>query len=183
MEPEVERAHDELIQRHAPGLLATARRFLHSEKDARDAVQEVLLRALDDIPGLKQPKEKLDAWLHGDVVDVCLRKLRDEPGAPEPEIEHLLPRFDEKGGRIEPTPKAVPAPAQRPEPSQLVRASIAQLPEIYRIVLLLRDVEGLSTDETAEALGLDANAVKIRLHRARQAMLTLMRPHLAEAAS
>jgi RNA polymerase sigma-70 factor (ECF subfamily) len=59
-----------------------------------------------------------------------------------------------------------------------VRAAIARLPDSYRIVLLLRDIEELSTEETAAALRVNANTVKIRLHRARQALLKLLKPEL-----
>ena len=62
-----------------------------------------------------------------------------------------------------------------------MRASIDQLPESYRTVLLLRDIEELDTQETARLLELSPNAVKIRLHRARQALRGLLAPHLEEA--
>ena len=66
---------------------------------------------------------------------------------------------------------------QRAETRILVRRTIDHLPESYRTVLLLRDIEQLDTDETAAMLGITANAVKIRLHRARQALRTLLDPH------
>jgi RNA polymerase sigma-70 factor (ECF subfamily) len=59
-----------------------------------------------------------------------------------------------------------------------VRAAIDRLPDSYRTVLLLRDIEELSTEETARALGVNANTVKIRLHRARQALVKLLTPHM-----
>ncbi len=58
---------------------------------------------------------------------------------------------------------------------QVVRAAIAELPDTHRAVLILRDIEDLSTEEAAASLGITANAVKIRLHRARQALATLVR--------
>ncbi len=61
--------------------------------------------------------------------------------------------------------------------------SIDQLPESYRNVLLLRDIEELDTEETAEAMGISPGAVKTRLHRARQALRGLLAPHLEEAAA
>ena len=67
---------------------------------------------------------------------------------------------------------------QRTELAGIVRAAIDQLPDTYREVLLLRDIEELSTDEAAEALGVTPNAVKIRLHRARQALRTLLDPYM-----
>jgi len=67
---------------------------------------------------------------------------------------------------------------QRQETRALVRRCIDYLPESYRTVLLLRDIEELDTEETADLLGLTPNAVKIRLHRARQALRTLLEPEL-----
>jgi RNA polymerase sigma-70 factor, ECF subfamily len=57
-----------------------------------------------------------------------------------------------------------------------VRSQIDRLPETYRTVLLLRDIEEMSTEEVADALGISPNAVKVRLHRARQALRTLLDP-------
>ena len=69
----------------------------------------------------------------------------------------------------------------RRELSDLLVRSIGELPESYRNVLLLRDIEELDTDETAEAMGISPGAVKTRLHRARQALRGLLAPHLEEA--
>ena len=63
---------------------------------------------------------------------------------------------------------------------KVVRDAIARLPENFRIVLTLRDIEGLSTEESAQALGIRPEAAKMRLHRARQALRTLLGPHFAE---
>jgi RNA polymerase sigma-70 factor (ECF subfamily) len=65
------------------------------------------------------------------------------------------------------------------ESRALVRQSIDRLPEDHRVVLLLRDIENLSTEETAIVLGISAGAVKTRLHRARQALRTLLDPHFS----
>jgi len=65
----------------------------------------------------------------------------------------------------------------------IVREAIDRLPDSYRAVLLLRDIEELSTEETAQSLGVTANAVKIRLHRARQALRGLLEPHFRGAVS
>jgi len=69
---------------------------------------------------------------------------------------------------------------QRQETRALVRGCIDRLPESYRVVLLLRDIEELDTEETARLLDISPNAVKIRLHRARQALRTLLDPHFRE---
>ena len=63
---------------------------------------------------------------------------------------------------------------QQSETRELVRRMIDQLPDTYRVVLLMRDIEEMSTEETATALGITATAVKVRLHRARQALRALL---------
>src|SRR5919198_6216401 len=105
------------------------------------------------------------------------RKRRAE----EP-IEDLLPRFDAEGRRIGAvTPWETPSDVllERHETRAMVRRCIDRLPERYRTVLLLRDIEELDTQEAADALGVTLNTVKIRLHRARQALRTLLDPELA----
>ena len=67
---------------------------------------------------------------------------------------------------------------ERMQLCERVRASIDELPDTYREVLLLRDIEELSTDEAAALLGVTPNAVKIRLHRARQALRTMLDPYM-----
>lgn len=108
-------------------------------------------------------------------------RLRARRARPEASIEDLLPKFvGDDGHHADP-----PAPwdetadvaLERRETRQLVRAAIERLPETYRTILVLRDVEGLSTDEAAEVLGVTPNAVKVRLHRAHQALRTLLDPY------
>ena len=113
-------------------------------------------------------------------------KLRTRRRKPEQSIEDLLPAFQPDGHHVErfqawnePADLAV----SRAEVSAIVRKAIDQLPDGYRIVLLLRDIEEKDTAETAAILGLTPNAVKIRLHRARQALRTLLDPHFRSQAS
>jgi RNA polymerase sigma-70 factor (ECF subfamily) len=92
----------------------------------------------------------------------------------------LLPTFLEDGHHTEQFSRAdLPADEilVRAEAKAAVRACIEQLPERYRSILVLRDIEDVSTTEVAEMLGVTPNAVKIRLHRARQALTTLLRRH------
>ncbi len=179
MQPEDEAAQGELVRQHGARMLASARRILQSEPEARDAVQEAFLRGFAETSPL-DPAERVAGRLQALLIEVSLAKLRAQPGAPEAAIEELLPHFDPKGQRIEAASE--PLPARRREPNELVRGVIAQLPEIYRIALLLRDVEGLSAQEAARALGIEESAAKMRLHRARQAMLTLLQRRLAGGA-
>ena len=172
-------AYEILLRLHTGRMLAVARRFLSSEEDARDAVQEAFVsafRAIDRFEG----EARLSTWLHRIVVNACLMKLRTRRRKPEESIEDLLPRFRENGHLADlPTGwrEGADALLERDETKSLVRAAIERLPEGYRTVLLLRDIEEYDTEQAALALGLSRAAVKTRLHRARQALRQLLDPH------
>ncbi len=172
------RAFETLVRSQAPRLLAVARRMLGSEADAQDAVQETFINAfkcLDSFEGSCQ----LSTWLHRITVNVALMKLRARGRKPEQSIEDLLPTFLEDGHHARHPPDWRPdalALLEHREQREFVRACITQLPESYRTVLILRDIEELDTDEAAEMLGVTPNVVKVRLHRARQALRTLLEP-------
>lgn len=178
-----EAAYEALVRTHGPRLLAVARRFLRSEEDARDAVQDAFLsafRAVDDFQG----GARLSTWLHRIVVNAALMKLRTRRRKPEQPIEELLPSFLEDGHMAAPASpwrSEEMDPVERRELSRLLSDAIEALPESYRNVLLLRDIEDLDTEETARAMGISPGAVKTRLHRARQALRGLLEPHLREA--
>jgi RNA polymerase sigma-70 factor, ECF subfamily len=169
-----------LVRTHMPALLRVARRFMRSEEDARDAVQDAFVSAFRGIDKFES-NAKLSTWLHRIVVNACLMRLRSQKRRPEEDIEEYLPRFHEDGHRIEssePWSESADAILQRAEIRDVVRSAIDQLPDTHREVLLLRDIEELSTDEAAEILHVTPNAVKVRLHRARQALRTLLDPYM-----
>ncbi len=173
------RAYEALVRRHAGSLLVTARRILQHEEDAQEAVQDAFLsafRGLDAFAG----NSRLTTWLHRIAINASLNKLRRRQRKPERSIEDLLPRFEQDGHLAEPAVEwrdDAETLVQRDETRHLVREAIDELPEIYRTVLVLRDIEGLETEETAEALGVSTAVVKTRLHRARQALRTLLDPY------
>ncbi len=164
------------VQRYGGRMLATARRFLNNEHDAEDAVQEAFtsaFRALDKFNG----DAMLSTWLHRIVVNAALVQLRSKKRRGEQPIENLLPRFDHEGAWIDGPVTWTDASQtilERRDSCQMVRRCIARLPEIYRSVVLLRDIEELDTDETARSLAITPNTVKVRLHRARQALKALI---------
>lgn len=173
-----EGAYEELVRAEASHLLAVARRFLRQEEDAQDAVQQAFLSAFRALPSFNG-QCRLTTWLHRIVTNTALMKLRTRSRKPETAIEDLLPTFLEDGHQANPMSDwAADAHdrLQRLEVRSQVRAAIDQLPEGYRTVLLLRDIEELDTEETARALGLSEGAVKTRLHRARQALAGLLEP-------
>lgn len=171
-------AYEELVRQNTGRLLAVTRRLLGNDEDARDAVQDAFIsafRALDRFEG----NARLSTWLHRIAVNAALMKLRSRRNHPEESIEDLLPVFDQNGFHVTPTshlgiPEEPRPDAKRLRTAERVRAAMDELPESYRTVLLLRDIEELDTKETAEMLGVTPNAVKIRLHRARQALKGLL---------
>lgn len=180
-EPE---AFETLVRTYSGRLLRVARRFLRDEEDARDAVQDALISAYKSI-GRFDAEARLSTWLHKIVVNSALMKLRTRRRHPEESIDELLPRFAEDGHQVPANsewPMAADEVLVRDEVRELVRRNIDELPESSRVVLLLRDIEEMSTEETAEKLGISANAVKVRLHRARQALRARLDPHMRSLA-
>jgi RNA polymerase sigma-70 factor, ECF subfamily len=175
-----EEAYEELVRRNGGRMLAVARGLLSSEEDARDAVQDAFLLAFRALPQFEGGC-RLSTWLHRIVVNVALMKLRSRRRHPERSIEELLPRFETDGHCI---PGEVPerdpedVKLEQDQLRQVVRRCIAQLPERHRTVLVLRDIEELSTEEACELLGLSRDALKTRLHRARQALRSQLQAEL-----
>lgn len=171
-------AYRRLLVEEGPALLAVARRFLRSEQDAQDVFQESMVlafRKIDTFSG----HGSLRGWLKRIVINASLAKLRQRKSRNEASIEELMPTFDERGCRIEPhapplpTAEAVLADA---EAQQQVRDAIESLPNTHRTILLLRDIEGLTTQEAADLLSIEVSAAKVRLHRARSALKKLLEP-------
>ncbi len=178
-------AFEELVRTAGGRLLAVARRLLRDEDAARDAVQEAFVsafRAIQTFEGHSQ----LSTWLHRIVVNASLMRLRTRQRRAEQSIDSLLPSFTDEGQHAETVMSWTDCPErtlEQKETRAVIRAAILELPESYRIVLMMRDIEGLSTLEAAEALGISENALKLRLHRARQALATIVRRRLSSSAA
>jgi RNA polymerase sigma-70 factor (ECF subfamily) len=173
-------AFEDMVRRHSGRLLRVARRFMKSEDEARDALQDAFLSVFRSI-GRFEASARLSTWLHRITINACLMRLRTQRRRAEQDIESYLPRSTGDDGHAEPSVPSYESADTRIERTQLrrfVRASIDRLPATYREVLLLRDIEELSNGETARLLGVTPNAAKIRLHRARQALRAMLDPHL-----
>ena len=169
-------AFETLVRLYMMQLLRVARRFLKNEEDARDAVQDAFISAFKSIQKF-EAGAKLSTWLHRIVVNSSLMRLRTKRRHPEEDIEDLLPKFKRDGHHAEPAADwqlTAEEMVEQSETRELVRKSIDRLPESYRTILLMRDIEEMSTDETATALGITPAAAKVRLHRARQALRALI---------
>jgi RNA polymerase sigma-70 factor, ECF subfamily len=177
-----EDAFSVVVRLHGPRLLATARRLLRDEGSAEDAVQKTFLSAFQAIRGFSG-NSRLSTWLHRIVVNHALMKLRANRSRREESIDELLPKFDDEGQRAMPLTAVVPCSESRLDERETrlaVRQAIDRLPVGYRTVILLRDIEEFDTHETADLMGTTPAAVKVRLHRARQALRTMLAPSFAD---
>lgn len=171
-------AFEQIVRQFGGRLLATARRYLRSEDDARDALQEAFLCAFRSIGNFKRHAQ-LSTWLHRIVINTSLMHLRARKRRPETEeaqINQLLSQFDPMGNWIGEWTAAMPADIslEISESRAMVRRCIGRLPDSYRLILVMRDIDELSTEEAAILLGLTSNAIKVRLHRARLALRVLI---------
>ena len=172
-------AYRQLVSVYGGRLLAVARRILRNDEEAQDALQEAFLQAFRALPRF-EGNARISTWLHRIVVNAALMRIRSRKSRPEESIEPFLPTFQDDGHAsvaFREWEGGADELLERAETRALVRSAIERLPETYREILTLRELEELDTAEVAELLGITANAVKIRLHRARQALRGMLDPH------
>lgn len=159
----------ELVRRYERKLYNFGMRMCRDVQDTEDMVQDTFINVFKYLKDFRY-ETKFKNWLYRVATSTCLKKKRKSKFAPEREIslEDFIP--DENSE----LPTQVPSWAAMPldkllneELSTLIQESIVSLPEKYRLVLVLRDLEGFSTAETAQVLGLTNENIKVRLHRAR----------------
>jgi RNA polymerase sigma-70 factor, ECF subfamily len=175
-----ESAFERLVRAYSGRLLAVAQRYMGGTEDARDAVQEAFISVFRSIASF-EGDALLSTWLHRITINACLMKLRSRRRKPEESIEELLPAWQDDGHHLVPPAEWRETSHQLLEREQtraIVRQCIDELPDGYRTVLLLRDIEELDTRETARMMGLSENGAKVRLHRARQALRTMLAARL-----
>ena len=174
--------HESLVREHIGWMLQLAERLLMDRAMAEDAVQDAFLAAFRGIADY-QARSSLKTWLHRITVNSALMKLRQAKRLNETPIDDFLPEFDANECRIEAQWSRL-ADAETIVESEhrrhAVRTAISRLPQDYRIVLQLRDIEGYDTAEVAAMLDITASNVKVRLHRARAALKKLLEPLLRE---
>jgi RNA polymerase sigma-70 factor (ECF subfamily) len=159
-----------LVDRYGDRIYNFASRMCRSDEDAKDILQETFLATIRSVRDFRA-EAKLSTWLFRIAANACRkmhRRGKFEP-ARRLSLDELMPSEEERAmlASAGDTPEAA---LLRTDRREVLEAGIAALDPGYRAVLILRDLEGLSTDETAEALGLTPIAVKMRLHRARLAL-------------
>ncbi len=179
MRKEIERAMS-LLEKHDPQALEQALELLQGtvfsfsmkvcgqREDAEDTMQDVLLKSLPYLPKFESPRALL-VWLYRVAKNRCLMSRRKSKFAPKQNLslDELLPDRHEladlaKRGPVNPESLAI-----RSQQAKRLREAIQQLPPQYRIILVLRDMEGLTDDEVGDITGLRPGNVRVRLHRAR----------------
>ena len=167
-------ALDSLIRATYADVYALCRRMLADPDEAADATQEVFVRVMRSVLGFRG-ESSFGTWLHRVTVNVCLTTLRKRSRARAAGMVAGGKPFALPGDEIElatgdaPDDLAVTADlAARSE------QALAALPEDARAVVVLRDIEGLSTREVADLLGVSENVVKVRLHRAHARLRTMV---------
>jgi RNA polymerase sigma-70 factor (ECF subfamily) len=159
-----------LVDRYGGRIYNFAARMCHSAEDAKDIMQDTFLATMRSVSGFRG-EARLSTWLFRITANAC-RKMHRR-GKYEPpthlSLEELMPSEEEKAA-LASAAETPDAALVRTDRREVLEEGIAALAPGYRAVLILRDLEGLSTDETAHALGLTPMAVKVRLHRARLAL-------------
>ncbi len=169
---------ERFVRSHAGWMLALSRRILREHALAEDATQNAFVNIFKNIDRF-DGRSAVKTWMHRIVVNEALMLLRKSRRHLEEPIDGLLPAFDDNGCRLEEPWATMETPEtllRRSETRAKVVERINRLPDNYRIVLVLRDIEELSTADVAEMLELSEAAVKVRLHRARAALKKLLEP-------
>jgi RNA polymerase sigma-70 factor, ECF subfamily len=171
-------AFEALISRHEQRVYSLALRMLRQEQDAEDVAQQTFLSALEHLNGFRG-EASFATWLLHIATNAALKIIRKRKGLDSVSLEASTEGGD--GSESIPHPEFIgdwrESPEQlvhRNEIRQLLDAALAELDEKHRLVFLLRDVQGLSIKETAEALGLTPANTKVRLLRARLQLRELL---------
>lgn len=173
-----------VMERYASRVYRVARGITGSEPDAEEVAQDVFLtlfRKIDSFEG----RSRLGTWIYRVAANTALIKRRGKRAAVEVPLDGYLPTFREDGHREGDRSLLLADWSQTPEEELLsgetrvlLNRAIDDLPDHYRTVLILRDVEELSNEEVAEVLGESVASVKSRLHRARMALRERLTRHL-----
>lgn len=159
----------DLVKRYERKLYNFGLRICWNPEDAEDLVQETFLNVLKYLKNFRY-ETKFKNWLYRIASSVCIKKRRKSKFAPERELslDEFLPADEAYAAAGLPDWAAVPLEkVLNDELSDTLNAAIRSLPEKYRVIILLRDLEGFGTEETGQILNITPANVKVRLHRAR----------------
>lgn len=177
-------AFEPFVERFGPLIMNFGRRMCGQRDDAEEVLQETLLQAYLSLKDLREPAA-LRTWVYRVASNACLRMRRRGKHDPDREIplSEVLPQAMADGSppRIGDWSEIPLDSLLRGELKEHLDQAILDLPQDFRIVLILRDQEGFSTRETAEILGISEPLAKVRLHRARLAMRKTLAGYLEQS--
>jgi RNA polymerase sigma-70 factor, ECF subfamily len=170
--------HD-LIQPYERSVYSMALSMLQNEADAEDAAQEAFLKAFRNLRKFRG-EAKFSTWLISITLNEARSRLRQKKTAKTDSLDEL-----NEGGQVMPALlrdwREIPSEVvERREVRVMLQHAITGLPLIYREIFLLRDLEELSVNQSAEALGISVAAAKVRLHRARMMLQKKLAPQLKQ---
>jgi RNA polymerase sigma-70 factor, ECF subfamily len=173
----------ELIRPYERMVYLTLFSIVKNETEAEDGAQEAVISAYRHL-GSFRGDAKFSTWLTMIAINEGRKRLRKAKGRAEDSIDEQI---EEQEGDYTPAPltdwREIPLEAlERKELREALRVAVAELPDIYRQIFVLRDLEELNIEETAEALGISTSAVKVRLHRARIMLQKRLVPFLKTTA-
>jgi RNA polymerase sigma-70 factor (ECF subfamily) len=157
-------AFAELVRRHHPWVMGLCAATLSDRSAADDAAQEVFLKAYQALPRF-QGGSSFSTWLHRIAANLCLDLLRSRARRKTESWDELVEKEGEGIARLLAAPAA---PERSADDVDLVQRVLAQLSPEYRMILTLREVQGLSYEEIAAAMDCSLDSVKARLQRARK---------------
>jgi RNA polymerase sigma-70 factor (ECF subfamily) len=174
-----ELAYEELLSLYSNKVYRLALSLVKHKEDAEDVTQEVFLTVCSRIDDLKENRA-LSSWIYRITVNASLIKIRKSGRSEQVSFVEDLPRFNQDGMHARPVKDWSENPEKKTsskEVMDILKKNLKELPESYKVVFLLRDVEGLSNNEVAEVLDISLTAVKSRLHRARLFMRERLSQH------
>lgn len=178
-------AFEQLVERHQHKVFAMTSRMLRSDDDAAEVVQEAFLAAYRHLPEFRGDSA-FGSWVYRIAANYALMRLRHRKVTAQVEEPEGTPTFNERGSLIDEVADWSRDAEEQTLDAELRKAiddASAKLPEEYRQVFLLRDVEGLSYEEIATATGDSVPAIKSRLHRARLSLRAAIDRFYADRAS
>jgi len=165
---QTEKFHD-LVKRYEQKLYNFSLRMCRNPSDAEDMIQDTFLNVFKYLKNFRY-ETKFKNWLYKVAASTCIKKRRKSKFAPDKELslDDFLP--NEEADKPDKVPEWAMLPLDKllnEELSGVINKTILALPKKYRMVIVLRDIEGFSTAEAAQILNLSPSNVKVRLHRAR----------------
>jgi RNA polymerase sigma-70 factor (ECF subfamily) len=166
-----EGAFRQLVERHQDRVYSVTLRLLRDRDVALEAAQDVFLRAWKALDRFEQ-RSRLSTWLHRIAVNVCYDRLGRKKRAGEIPLEELIEEGLEPASGVG---SAADAPVENRQATAAFEAAVAGLGEMYRVVFILRQVEGRPYEEIAGALGISVTNAKVRVHRARDMLVEALK--------